>query len=88
MIGGVDMDIARQKMLDEIMAADFMLEDLELYLNTHPYDQRALCIYMNYVPKAKWLRCNYERIYGPITATASCSYPWPWINSPWPWEWQ
>ncbi|NJD01364.1 MAG: spore coat protein CotJB [Ruminiclostridium sp.] len=82
------MDIARQKMLDEVMAADFMLEDLELYLNTHPNDQRALCIYVNSVPKARWLRSNYERMYGPITATASYSYPWPWINSPWPWEWQ
>ena len=63
------MDIARQKMLDDVIAVNFMLEDLQLYLNTHPYDQRALCIYMNYVTKAKWLRCNYERMYGPITAT-------------------
>ena len=88
MIGGVGMDIARQRKLDEVMAADFMLYDLGLYLNTHPNDQRALCIYINCVPRAKWLRENYEQMYGPITARASYSYPWPWINSPWPWEWQ
>lgn len=82
------MDDLRQKMLDEVMAADFALVDLQLYLNTHPNDQRALCIYMNQAIRAKCLRCNFEKNFGPITATESRSYPWPWIKSPWPWEWQ
>jgi spore coat protein JB len=82
------MDEAREKLLHEVMAADFALVDLNLYLNTHPYDNRAVMIYMICARKAKFLRSCYESMYGPLTASASNSYPWPWIDSPWPWEFQ
>jgi spore coat protein JB len=77
---------ARDKMLKEIMALDFMAIELNLYLNTHPYDQKALMIFVNTAQRAKMLRDNYESMYGPLTAAASNSFPWPWIESPWPWE--
>lgn len=77
---------ARDKMLKEVMALDFMAIELNLYLNTHPYDQRALMIFVSTVQQAKMARDNYERMYGPITACASNSFPWPWIEEPWPWE--
>jgi spore coat protein JB len=77
---------AQEKMLKDLMALDFMAIDLNLYLNTHPYDGRALMIFINTVQRSNMVRDNYERMYGPITASASNSWPWPWINSPWPWE--
>ena len=77
---------AQEKLLKELMAMEFMVIDLNLYLNTHPYDGRALMIFMSAAQRAGMIRDNYERMYGPITASASNSYPWPWINSPWPWE--
>jgi spore coat protein JB len=77
---------AQEKMLKDLMALDFMAIDLNLYLNTHPYDGRALMIFINTVQRSNMVRDNYERLYGPITASASNSWPWPWINSPWPWE--
>lgn len=77
---------AQEKMLKEIMALEFMGIDLNLYLNTHPYDGRALMVFINTAQRSKIIRDSYERMYGPITASASNSYPWPWINSPWPWE--
>ncbi len=80
------MYIARDKMLTEIMALDFMAIELNLYLNTHPYDQKALTIFVNTVQKCKMLRENYENMYGPLTVSSSNSFPWPWIESPWPWE--
>ncbi len=76
----------RDRMLKEVMALDFMAIELNLYLNTHPYDQKALMIFVNTVQRAKMARENYERMYGPITASASNSFPWPWIEDPWPWE--
>ncbi len=76
----------RDKMLKEVMALDFMAIELNLYLNTHPYDQRAMMIFVSTVQQAKMARENYERMYGPITASASNSFPWPWIENPWPWE--
>jgi len=80
------MDINREKMLKDVMAADFMVEDLELYLDTHPNDSRALYIYMSCVQRARCLRYAYENMYGPLTASASRTFPWPWIKNPWPWE--
>jgi spore coat protein JB len=77
---------AQEKMLKDLMALDFMAIDLNLYLNTHPYDGRALMIFINTVQRSNMVRDDYERLYGPITASASNSWPWPWINSPWPWE--
>lgn len=77
---------AREKILKEIMALDFMAIELNLYLNTHPCDQKALMIFVNTAQRARLLRDNYENMYGPLTAGASNSFPWPWIESPWPWE--
>lgn len=77
---------AREKMLKEIQALEFMEIELNLYLNTHPYDQQAFMIFRNTVQQRKMLCDNYERMYGPLTACSSNSFPWPWIESPWPWE--
>lgn len=82
------MDDARNKMLKEIMALEFMVIELNLYLNTHPCDQKALMILVNTAQRQRMARENYERMYGPLTASASRSFPWPWIQSPWPWEHQ
>lgn len=76
----------RDRMLREVMALDFMAIELNLYLNTHPYDQKALMIFVSTAQRAKMARDNFERMYGPITASASNSFPWPWIEDPWPWE--
>lgn len=82
------MDSARDNLLRQVMAADFTLIDLNLYLNTHPYDHKAVMIFMISAKRASFLRCCYESMYGPLTASASRSFPWPWIESPWPWECQ
>lgn len=81
------MNTNREQLLKEVMAADFTLVDLNLYLNTHPYDQRTIMLYNNSVQRARMLRSEYERLYGPLcimNSTSKC--PWQWIDSPWPWE--
>lgn len=80
------MDSEREKMLKEVMAADFTLIELNLYLDTHPCDQRALALFNSNVQRAKMIRENYERMYGPLTPATFSKYPWQWIESPWPWE--
>lgn len=77
----------KYSLLKELMSIDFTIIDLHLYLDTHPMDQTALNMYNNYVEKAKALRSEYERKYGPITAHHGISgYPWQWIDEPWPWQ--
>ncbi len=83
------MNTDRETLLKEVMAADFTLIDLNLYLNTHPYDQRTIMLFYNCAQRAKMLRNEYERLYGPLTASNFPNpCPWQWINSPWPWEHQ
>lgn len=81
------METDREKLLKEVMAADFAAYDLGLYLNTHPCDQRALAIYRNVAQRARMLTDAYEKMYGPLTARSGANYMnWRWIESPWPWE--
>ncbi len=80
------MNEARDRMLKELMALDFMAIELNLYLDTHPYDQRAVMVFTDTARRAKMTRENFERMYGPLMASASNSFPWPWIENPWPWD--
>jgi len=81
------MDQNQANLLKDIMAVDFTLIDLHLYLDTHPCDQKALAIYNNCLQRSKMLRDTYERLYTPLNATASFSrFPWQWIENPWPWD--
>ena len=80
-------DMNKMELLKQITAANFMIVDLHLYLNTHPTDREALVKYNSYVMQLHQLKQTYERFYGMLSQHGSCSpYPWQWINQPWPWE--
>lgn len=76
----------RLELLKEIMAIDFSLVELNLYLDTHPYDQRALMLHNEYVVKSKRLKEKYEEKYDMLTINNLSKCPWEWIRDPWPWE--
>jgi len=77
----------RDELMCELQAADFAALELQLFLDTHPYDTRALMMFTSAVQKAAMLRNEYESMYGPITpAGAAGRMPWQWIKSPWNWE--
>lgn len=80
-------EMSKNELLRQIMAYDFSLIDLHLYLNTHPTDQRAIALYNQYVQTVLMLRNQYQMIYGPLLwnhFTSTC--PWQWIEGPYPWE--
>ena len=77
----------RECKLKELQALDFKLYDLQLYLDTHPFDEDALCLYQDTADEAMDKREEYESKYGPVTANvAATDCEWLWINNPWPWE--
>lgn len=87
MMGGKCMDMERERMLREVMSLDFTLVDLNLYLDTHPTDQKAINYYNTIVQRSNALRQRFEQTYGPLLAyTFTSKSPWQWIDSPWPWE--
>lgn len=75
--------------LCELMALDFAITELGLYLDTHQYDSEALQLYKEYVALEKEGRKRYEAIYGPLMQKKlEDDRGWNWINSPWPWEFE
>lgn len=78
-------DMRRQEMIDQIKSLDFAIIELGLYLDTHPEDQRALCMHREYCKEVKDLKDKYQKMYGPLTAFYPCN-KWRWLEQPWPWE--
>lgn len=73
--------------LKDLMALDFKLYDLQLYLNTHPFDKEALALYQDVADEAEVARAEYEEKYGPLkSVNAATDCEWLWIKNPWPWE--
>ena len=73
--------------LVELMALDFAVKELNLYLDTHSGDQEALDLYVSYIKMAREGRAKYIAQYGPLNSddlTPEGGYAW--LNDPWPWE--
>ncbi len=72
--------------LCELMALGFAINELGLYLDTHPDDSEALTLYTRYVQLFQEGRSRYESMYGPLQQTAVTEAGYTWLNDPWPWE--
>lgn len=72
--------------LCELMALGFTINELGLYLDTHPGDKDALALYVDYVNLAKEGRKRYEAAYGPLQQTGVTLDGYTWLNDPWPWD--
>ena len=79
--------INRRKLLNELKSYEFILTELNLYLNSHPMDRNALKMHAEAADKAECLKKRYVQAYGPLTARGNTNpEKWEWINGPWPWE--
>lgn len=72
--------------LSELMALDFAIDELGLYLVTHADDKEALDLYWNYIRLAQEGREKYEAAYGPLSQTTITPEGFQWLKDPWPWE--
>ncbi len=73
--------------LIDLMALDFAIDELGLYLTTHPDDKEVLDLYWTYCKLWKEGQKKYEQIHGPLLQTtkpADGSYAW--LKDPWPWD--
>lgn len=75
----------RQEMIEQIKCLNFTIIELGLYLDTHPDDQRAICMHREYCKQVKDLKDKYQKVYGPLTIFYPCN-KWRWLEEPWPWE--
>ena len=78
-------DCEMEQMLMQIKELNFAVIELGLYLDTHPEDQKALCLHRKYVKELKDLKDKYQKVYGPLSIYYPCN-KWRWLEEPWPWE--
>lgn len=81
-------DNTKVAMLKQIQALEFVAVELNLFLDTHPTEQRAINDYNVVVHRLETLKKQYEQSYGPLTnfGTSHSGAPWQWIEEPWPWD--
>ena len=77
----------RDALMKVITQASFAMDDVKLFLDTHPYCQEAL----EYYKKAKAVReeawKEYTQKYGPLSAyEVDNEEYWDWNKGPMPWE--
>ena len=78
-------NLNKESILNEIQSLSFAITELALYLNTHPTDEKALCLHKEYCEKLKDLEEKYQKAFGSLTINFP-SDKWNWLNNPWPWE--
>lgn len=77
----------RERKLRQLQDYNFAAYDLNLYLNTHPNDAKAIRMHHDMVKKMREAKEAFESQYGPLTADASTNTQrWDWIDNPWPWN--
>ncbi|MCD7844441.1 MAG: spore coat protein CotJB [Oscillospiraceae bacterium] len=73
--------------LGELMALDFVLQELALYLDTHPEDSEAFKTWKSFASLAEKGRKRYVELYGPVTRRDTAGFnAWVWPEDPWPWD--
>ncbi|MCI7804729.1 MAG: spore coat protein CotJB [Oscillospiraceae bacterium] len=77
----------KDKLFRTIQMYGFAIDEIVLYLDTHPNCQNALNYYHKYNELKREAVEEYNRLYGPLTAKQVRSREkWTWTNEPWPWE--
>lgn len=78
---------SREKLFACIEATSFVMDDLRLFLDTHPTDRGAL----EYWDRVSQVRneavLEYTKCFGPIESYhVENDDRWTWVEEPWPWE--
>ena len=76
----------RDTLLRRIAALDFAVVELNLYMDTHPFDSQMNDKLNDYKAKCKILKEEYTRKFGPISSDLKEKNRWGWISDPWPWN--
>jgi len=70
----------------KIQELSFAVNDLVLYLDLYPEDQRCLKVYKDCLNELR-KECNlYSEKYEPLMVEEDLKEGFNWIKSPWPWE--
>lgn len=80
---------SQAQLLQKINEVSFAVNDLLLYLDTHPCCEKGLDLFQQYAQERRKLMTEYAKCYGPLTvddAVESEGDTWKWEEQPFPWE--
>ena len=79
----------REDLMKLINEVSFAVDDVKLYLDTHPCDESAMEYFRKYSHMRNEALKEYAENYGPLTVDTviySGSEKWNWTSEPWPWQ--
>lgn len=80
---------SKAQLMQVINQVSFAVDDMKLYLDTHPEDKKAMEFMREKICAREAALKEYAMYYGPLTidtADDDCSNCWDWVMQPWPWE--
>ncbi len=81
------MNMEQRRLMQQIYEAGFVIDDVLLYLDTHPCDEEALAYYESFRKLYAKLLKDYTIHFGPLRVDqVDVSNQWAWVKTPWPWE--
>ena len=76
-------------LLRKVYEASFAVDDVILYLDTHPNDAEAFELFRQYTAMEQEARAAYVANHGPVLRSETAeSKTYTWLNDPWPWNFQ
>ena len=80
--------LSRKELINKINLYSFAVNDSNLFLDTHPFDNDALAYFQKYRKLRLEAVEEYAKHYAPLVIdhTVDEKTPWSWANEPWPWE--
>ena len=77
----------RDTLMNEIGTISFVIDELRLFLDTHPNDREALELFNTNAKKRRELVCDYTETFGPLDAYSENTVDgWSWNCPPMPYE--
>lgn len=76
----------QEKMLLRIQELDFILNDLNLYLDINPNDSNVYNLFKSNALELKSLVKKYEEKYNVLKLIDDTKGKYTWIDNPWPWD--
>ena len=78
----------KETLMMQIAQCEFLCVDINLYLDTHPGDERALGDYNCYAQQLAALKAMYVKHYGPLEnfGNSESHGKWKWTTQAFPWN--
>ena len=84
-IGNMNNSLNEKESMKKVMSLMFAVNDITLYLDTHPQDRSAMNLRNQYVAEYEKAKKYYEDNFGPLSIYGNMNRG-SWVYDKWPWE--